>query len=334
MKGVVLLTCALLGGLVAITGAQVPDSQTQAVPAAPSVVFKTGIDLVALNVTVTDLQNKYVGNLTKSDFAIFEDGIQQDVSFFGVADVPLDLAILIDSSASMREQMPLVHTAAIGFARTLRPGDRGIVIGFNDRVSVLQDLTDEHDLLETAIRQTGAQGGTALNNAVYVALKELARRARHGANARRQAVAVLSDGEDTTSLLGFDEVVDLARRSGITVYTICMTAAHTVRRASAVSGRRYFSQAEYGMKTLAQETGGRPFFPLQVTELPAVYGAIADELASQYALGFTPKNIRRDGAFRRLIVRILSRPDARTRTRTGYIADHERRVSFLRPEPD
>ncbi len=334
MRGVAVVTCAVLTVMATGPNAQTPPvSQTAATESAPTAVFKSSIELVALSVTVTDPQNHYIPNLAKNDFAVFEDGVLQDISFFGVADVPLDLAILLDASASMRDRMPLVHAAAIGFARTLRSGDRGMVIAFNDRASVLQDLTDEPDRLEGAINQTVPQGGTALNNAVYVALKELARRARQSGDVRRQAIVVLSDGEDTASLLGFDEVVDLSRRSGITIYTICLSCPHAVARTASTAGRRYFSQAEFGMKTLAMETGGLAFFPLQVGELPAVYGAIAGELANQYALGFTPKNVRRDGGFRRLIVRILSRADVRARARTGYIADREHRAAVLLQEP-
>jgi Ca-activated chloride channel family protein len=136
---------------------------------------------------------------------------------------------------------------------------------------------------------------------------------------RRQAIAVLSDGDDTASLVGYDDVLDLAKQSGITIYTITLKTGSAVRHA-ATSGRRYFSQSEFAMKSLAQETGARAFFPTEIRELTGVYGMIAEELANQYAIGYSSKNPRRDGGFRRVIVRVAERPSARARTRSGYLA--------------
>jgi Ca-activated chloride channel family protein len=111
--------------------------------------------------------------------------------------------------------------------------------------------------------------------------------------------------------------------AGIAIYTITLRSPYLVRMAAA-SGHRYFSESEYSMKALAQETGARSFFPAAISELSGVYGSIAQELASQYALGYTPKNPRRDGAFRRLTVRIADHPGAAPRTRAGYIAPRQR----------
>jgi Ca-activated chloride channel family protein len=169
------------------------------------------------------------------------------------------------------------------------------------------------------VRATVARGGTALYNGLYLALKDMVKRRKANGDIRRQAIAVFSDGEDTASLVGYEDVMELAKQSGITVYTITLKSAFAVRQAS-MGGRRYFSQSEFGMKALAQETGARAFFPTHISELADVYGSIAAELASQYAIGYSPKNARRDGAFRRVIVRVADRPEVRTRTRTGYLA--------------
>jgi VWFA-related protein len=168
------------------------------------------------------------------------------------------------------------------------------------------------------LRQTAARGGTSLYNGLYLTIKDLVKQRRSNGEVRRQAIAVLSDGDDTASLVGFDDVMDLAKQSGISIYTITLKSALTSREGS--GGRRYFSQAEFAMKSLAQETGARWFFPTAIAELADVYGVIADELANQYAIGYSSKNGRRDGAFRRVIVRVAERPDARTRTRSGYLA--------------
>ncbi|MBI1872401.1 MAG: VWA domain-containing protein [Acidobacteria bacterium] len=281
-------------------------------------VFKSSVELVALSVTVTDSKQKYVPGLHQAQFEVYEDGVLQDLSFFAADPVPLDLAILLDTSASMLDKMPVVREAAVGFARTLRGGDRGAVIEFKDTVRVLQPLTGDVGLLESAIGRTAAKGGTALHTALYVALKELARENLKTGDVRRQAIVVLSDGLDTRSLVTGDDVLELARRGGIAIYTISLPSSAIVRQSYA--GSQFFSESDYSMRTLAQETGGRAFFPLGIQDLAPVYSVIALELANQYALGYVSKNPARSGGLRRIAVRLPSRPDARPRTRLGYLA--------------
>lgn len=285
----------------------------------PSTVFRSGVDLVALNVVVTDGQQKFVTGLQADNFAVFEDGIQQDVSYFAATAVPLDLALLLDTSASMTDKITIMQQAATGFASTLRAHDRAMVVDIKDATRILQPLTGELPAVLSAIKTTTPRGGTGLYNGLYLTLKELVKERRTNEDIRRQAIVVFSDGDDTASLVSFDDVMDVAKQAGIAIYTITLRSRFAVQQASA-SGRRYFSQSEYSMKALAQETGARAFFPLEITELAGVYGSIGEELASQYAVGYTPKNPRRDGAFRRVVVRIADRPGVQVRTRTGYTA--------------
>jgi VWFA-related protein len=282
----------------------------------PATVFRTGVDLVALNVVVTDGEQKFVTGLAIDDFAVYEDGVQQELSFFAAKDVPLDLALLLDTSASMGDKMQTMQEAAVGFAATLRPGDRVTIVDIKDSVKVLHALDDDVEGAHVAIRRTTARGGTALYNGLYMALKDMVKQRRQNGEVRRQAIAVLSDGDDTASLVAFDDVMDVAKQSGIAIYTITLKSSWA--RNGANSGSRYFSQSEFAMKALAQETGARSFFPASIAELAGVYGTIAEELATQYALGYTSKNPKRDGAFRRVVVRVQDNPGARTRTRSGY----------------
>ena len=129
---------------------------------------------------------------------------------------------------------------------------------------------------------------------------------------RRQAIVVLSDGEDTSSLLPFEEVLDLAKRSETAIYAIGL-------KGDEGSAARGFKEAEFVMRQFAQETGGRAFFPNQISELADIYGQISDELSSQYTVGYTSRNQRRDGAWRRVVVRI-GRPNTIARTKLGYFA--------------
>jgi Ca-activated chloride channel homolog len=287
----------------------------------PHVTFRSSVDLVTLNVTVTDGKDNHLPGLGQHDFQVLEDGVPQALRFFAATNVPLDVALLIDASSSMREKLPLVQQAADRFLKTLRPGDRAQVVAFNSQTRILQALTSDAARLHDAVRQTVARGGTALYTAVYITLDQFMRARSASADLRRPAIVLLTDGQDTSSLIQFDDVLDRARRAGVAIYTIAILSPTEAKTAVELEGgRRFLSDSEYALKTLAKETGGRSFFPLQLSELDAVYGSVASELATQYALGYMPPGRPTDGAFHRVLVRVLSRPDAKLRTRTGYYA--------------
>jgi len=304
------------------TPAPGPVTSSGSAPAAPAAgrpqqpAFRAGVDIVSLNVTVTDQQNRYVTELDQNDFAVFEDGVKQDITFFTRRQQPIALSLLLDSSASMEDKLPTLQTAAGSFVRRLRPNDLAQVIDFDSRVEIRQMFTGNHDDLEAAIQKTTAGGSTSLHNAIYIALKELKKvKAVSEDDVRRQALVVFSDGEDTSSLVSFDEVLDLAKRSETAIYTIALRGADTQTKG--------FREAEFVMRTLAQETGGRSFFPAKIEDLNGVYSQIADELASQFTLGYTSKNARRDGAYRRIVVQV-AKPGVTPRAKRGYYAPTSR----------
>jgi Ca-activated chloride channel family protein len=290
----------------AVAGQQEKPQQ----PSSPA--FRSAIDIVSLNVTVTDGVNRYVTDLEEPDFQIYEDGVRQEVSFFSRRQQPIALSLLLDSSASMEDKLDTLQAAAGNFVRRLKPNDIAQVIDFDSRVDVRQVFTGSHPDLLAAIDRTAAGGSTSLHNALYIALKELRKvRAVTEQDIRRQALVVFSDGEDTSSLVSFDEVLDLSKRSETSIYSIALRGPDVQTKG--------FREAEYVMKTLALETGGRSFFPGKIDDLDGVYTQISDELASQYTIGYASKNPRRDGAWRRIDVRV-TRPNAAARTRRGYYA--------------
>ncbi len=298
---------AALAGLIAAAsaGAQEPASQEPA--------FRTGVDLVSLNVTVTDRNSRYVTDIDVDRFQVYEDGALQDITFFTRTQLPIALSLLMDTSASMTEKMGTAQQAAIGFAERLRPEDLASVIDFDGRVEIRQGFTNALDDLAAAIRRTSAGGSTSLYNAIYISLKELTKIATTAAgDIRRQAIIVLSDGEDTSSLVDFDEVLELAKRSDTVIYSIGL-------RSRDIRTRRGFREADFVLRQLAQETGGRAFFPDELDDLAAIYAQISDELSSQYTLGYSSKNPLRDGQWRRLVVRI-DQPSVAARTKQGYYA--------------
>jgi Ca-activated chloride channel family protein len=273
--------------------------------------FRGGVDLVSLNVTVTE-GAKYVADLDEQDFELFEDGVRQQPTFFSKGEEPIALAVLIDTSASMEGKIDTAQEAAIGFARRMRPRDVMQVVQFDGQVSILQAFTNDVAALERAIRRATVRGSTALYNAIYVSLKDLKKvRARGSEDIRREAIVVLSDGDDTSSLVAYDEVLDLAKRSETAIYAIGLRPHD--------GPKREFKEAEFVLRQLSQETGGRVFYPGSVAELPKIYEQIAQELSSQYSIGYVSKNTARNGAWRRVNVRV-TRPGLVARTRQGYYA--------------
>jgi Ca-activated chloride channel family protein len=306
--------------VIAVVTAAAAIAYAQQQPAAPPAptqqppTFTTGVELVSLNVTVAE-GNRYVTDLEQADFQVFEDGVKQEVTYFSKSNLPIALALLIDTSASMDARLPTAQEAAIGFARRLRPQDLASVVDFDSRVNILQPFTNTTSDLEQAIRRTGAGGSTAMYNAVYYALKDLKRVvASNVEDIRRQAIVVLSDGEDTSSLMAFEDVLDLAKRSETAIYSIGLRATD-----GGSSSTRGFKEAEFVLRQLAQETGGRAFFPTEIGQLASIYGQISDELSSQYAVGYSSRNAKRDGAWRRIVVRV-GRPNVTARTKLGYFA--------------
>ena len=300
------LAAVAIAAAIRIAAAQAP---------APQVPFRSAVDLVSLNVTVTEGGVRYVTDLSQEDFSVFEDGVKQDVTFFNRTNLPIALALLLDTSASMDSKLPTAQEAAIGFARRLRKQDLAEVIDFDSRVVILQNFTNSATELESAIRKTSAGGSTSLYNAVYIALKDLKKVvAKNTEEIRRQAIVVLSDGEDTSSLLPFEEVLDLAKRSETAIYAIGLRAPDGPGTTT-----KGFKEAEFVLRQFAQETGARSFFPNQLSELAGVYGQISDELSSQYTVGYTSRNPKRDGSWRRVVVRV-GRPNLATRTKLGYFA--------------
>lgn len=275
-------------------------------------VFGAEIEVINLNVSITDARGQYVSGLTREDFAVFEDGIRQELSIFAHENLPISMVLMVDTSASMDVKLQMARSAGKRFVRTLRPQDMAQVMQFNDRATVLQDFTADHAALESAFDRTEASGPTALHNALYVALKDLAKQ-KAGGELRRRAVILLSDGEDTASLVSDDQVLELARKTEINIYAISLRA-----RTPSERNRLKFSQAAHLLTALTQDTGGQVHFPNSLSELEAVYDRIAEELRTQYSLGFVSSNKRADGKWRRIVVRVPGREDLKVRHKLGY----------------
>jgi VWFA-related protein len=289
------------------------DNPARAFAQTPRAAYRAGVDLIALSVTVSSVGRQYVSDLNREEFSVLENGVPQTLTFFSRSSVPLGVALVLDTSASMEQALPIAQEAAIAFARTLRPADLASVVDFDSTVRTAQPFTNNITALEQAITQTTAGGSTALYNALYISLKEFGKLAPEDDTraARRRAIVVLSDGDDTSSLVGFDEVLDAASRSDTVIYTIGLG-----RREA--NGRIPGQEGEFVLRRLAEQTGGRAFFPNEVKELAAVYADIREELSSQYSLAYESTGAR-DGQWRRIAVRV-DRPNVIVRARQGYFA--------------
>ena len=292
--------------VVAVSGQQRTPPADPTAPQQPA--FRAGVDVVSLNVTVTDRGARFVTDLSRESFRVYEDGVLQDITYFARQQLPIALALLVDTSASMDEEMATAQEAAIGFAQRLNPDDLAEIVDFDSRVDVLQTFTNDIEQLERAIRQTSAGGSTSLYNALYISLKEIGKAPLRVEDVRREAIVVLSDGEDTSSLVTFEEVLDLAKRSETAIYTIGLKVDESG------SG---FREADFVLRQLAQETGGRAFFPDDANDLAGIYEQISDELSNQYSLGYISANPLRNGRWRRIVVRV-DRDDVFARTKQGY----------------
>ncbi|HEX8351586.1 MAG TPA: VWA domain-containing protein [Pyrinomonadaceae bacterium] len=268
-------------------------------------VVRVNTDLVVLNVTVTDVKGRYVHELKRADFKIFEDGREQRIGLFSVEETPFAAAILLDTSGSMETRLTLARAAALRFLEGLREEDVAAVYNFDSKVEQLQDFAPGRDLPPVAY-DLSSRGMTTLNDAVLRAAKDIAKRPE-----KRRAIIVLSDGVDTKSGASAEKALNAALEANATIYTVDMTdprsnptdrmrAAGSLKNYSAKSGGRYVSKP-----------GGQA--------LNEAFKEILDELSNQYTLGYRPDNSARDGRWRAIQVK-LARPEVNARTRHGYRA--------------
>ena len=304
-----LVLCALLAGPAVALLITVVTTTTAA-----QVAFHGSVDLVHLDVTVSDGAGRHVPDLTRDEFVVLEDGVPQSITHFTNVEVPLAMALLLDSSSSMYASMAAAQTAAIGFTHTLGPADLAAIVDFDSSVHTRQSFTNDGAALEASIRATSAGGSTALFNALYIALKEFNTLdpSAHDSSPRRRAIILLSDGDDTTSLVSFDDVLELAARADTAIYAIGLGhSEHGGGGKGALGGH-------FVLRRLAEQTGGRAFFPRDIALLNGIYGEIRNELGSQYSMAY-PFNGVADGRWHRLAVR-LNRPGLVARSRQGYVA--------------
>jgi VWFA-related protein len=283
--------------------------------------FKAGVDLVSVDVCVRDASGRLLPDLSAGDFLILENGVPQRVEFLVPSSaVPLTAVLLIDVSSSMSgAKLTRALAAAAQFAALLRPDDRLAIIAFNRRARMIHGFDDgarsaaatlASDIAAVmAWREQHSNGSTALYDALLVAVNELARARRASTSQTREVVVLLSDGEDTSSHVGFEDVRSVLRRSGALTYSVSLRA----------DDRGRWQAPAWPMLTLAQDSGARAVGVAGLEELPELYREIVVEVRNLYRIGYVSTDSRRDGRWRTISVGVPAF-DARVRAKAGYYA--------------
>jgi len=298
----VFLSCALA------LLAQPPAKQQPAADTEPRISID--VSRVQLLFTVADKKGRFVTNLNKADFEIFESKKPQSITeFTAETDLPLRLAILIDTSNSIRERFRFQQEAASDFVNTvIRKGeDRAVVVSFDTAAELVADMTDDTEKLNAAIKGLRPGGGTALYDAIFFACRDklMMDQPRHKL---RRAMVILSDGEDNQSRYTRDQALEMAHKADVVIYSISTNRLGIE------------SDGDKVMKYFAEQTGGQVFFPFKAQDLAQSFENIANELRHQYNVLYRPDPLKTDGMYHPVEVHVKGRRDLVVRARHGYYA--------------
>jgi Ca-activated chloride channel homolog len=270
--------------------------------------FKTSTQTVPIYTTVVDSQGRLVPNLAKEDFEILDENKLQDIDVFVDEIQPITVVVMLDRSASMTANFKLLSEGAEQFLLRLLPADQGRVGGFSDKIEFASPFSSNRDMLISSLRDLDFGNPTRLYDAVAASLDEL-----KGIEGRR-VVLVFTDGDDTDSRMGFGTILDRARTDEVMVYAIGLES-------NFFNGvQQIRTRPDRNLRRLADETGGGYFELKKTNDLTSTFTRVAQELHSQYVLGFTPRNL--DGKVHRLVVRV-KQPGMTTRARKSYLARDE-----------
>src|SRR3954463_3611480 len=289
---------------VALTNAQqaTPPSKLPAQqPARPDELSIITVDVTRVNLlySITDRKGRFVTNLTKDDFEVFESKKPQVIQeFTAESDLPLRLGILIDTSNSIRDRFKFEQEAAISFINSvIRTNmDRGMVVSFDTKAELVADLQTDTEKLVTAVRNLRPGGGTALYDAVFFACRDNLSQDQPKHKFRR-AIVIVSDGDDNQSSYTRDQALEMAQKADVVLYAISTNRSKIEQDGDKV------------LKYYTAETGGRAFFPFQVEDMEQSFENIANELRHQYNLSYKPEPLKTDGLFHTVDLRVKGRKD-------------------------
>jgi len=273
--------------------------------AAQQPTFRSSTQVVSLFATVTDAQNRLVPDLTRDDFQIFDNDKPQELVVFESQNQPITVVVMLDTSASMTGSIKLLKQAAEEFVIRLLPEDKGAVGAFNDKIELSAQFSSDRDQLVTEVRDLDFGNGTRLYDAVAEGLNQL-----QGVDGRK-VILVFTDGDDTSSRIGRGTVLDRARAEEVMIYAIGLQSEYFD------GARQVRSKPDSGLRRLADETGGGYFELKKTADLGPTFTRVAQELHSQYALGFEAQLL--DGKVHKLTVK-MKQPGMTARARRSYLA--------------
>jgi len=307
MKYLAVSLLALTAGCLALYCAT-PAAQNSSPPSQGEVI-RSEVTRVNMLFAVTDKKGRFITNLTQDDFQVFENKKPQKIlEFTSESDLPLRLAILIDTSNSIRDRFKFQQEAATNFINSVvRKQDKAMVVSFDTAAELVTDLTSDTQVLENGVRGLRPGGGTALYDAIFFACKEKLSRDQPMYKFRR-AIVILSDGDDNESRYSRDQALEMAQRADTVLYTISTNITHIETDGDKVM--RYF----------AEETGGASFFPFEASDLNQSFENIANELRHQYNLFYRPEPLKNDGLYHKVQIKVKKRRDVIVRARKGYYA--------------
>ncbi len=305
----------------------VQKSQTQIV---------TQVNLVDVLLTVLDRRNKLVPGLEKQDFRVFDDNVPQDIRYFSKqSDLPLRIGMLLDTSNSIRDRLKFEQDAANNFLFSVlrRTKDAAFVMTFDDEPQLVQSFTGDTGQLRDQILRTRAGGGTAIYDAIYEAchnqLSHPPRPPGDQPDVVRRVMILISDGEDNLSTHTRAEAIEMAQLTSVVIYTISTSTQWVTLddpSKEKTGNRKYhLTDGDKILQDLAEETGGRPFYPYHVDDLDQSFQDIGEELRNQYSMAYNPSNHAFDGRYHKIRIDVPEHKGYQVRARLGY---------YARPNPE
>jgi VWFA-related protein len=272
-------------------------------------VIRTDVEEVILNATVLN-GTKIVQDLTKDNFAVFEDGVKQTLLSFQHTDLPVSIGLVIDNSGSMYRKRPSVNKSALDLVLASNPDDEAFVVNFSDEAFIDADFTSSPNKLRDGLAHIDSKGGTALYDAVVASADHLV----EDGSRPKQVLVLITDGEDNASTLNLEQTIHRVQElSGPVIYTIGLLFGDEMSRAEVRHARR-------ALEMLSQETGGMAFFPKSIEEVDQIAAEVARDIRSQYTLGYRSSKPMSEPGFRRVEVKAEAKGMGvlTVRTRTGY----------------
>ena len=275
--------------------------------------IRVDVDLVLVNVTVTDPFNRLVTGLEQENFRVLEDNVEQEIVHFSSEDVPISIGVIFDMSGSMSNKVDKARLAAVQFFKTANPQDEFFLVSFNDRAELISSFTSSVEELQNRLMYTAARGRTALLDAIYLGLSQM-----RGARNAKRALLIISDGGDNHSRFNENDIKNFVKEADVQLYAVGIydPLGSRSRTSEELNGPTLLSE-------MTEMTGGRAFPVENLNDLPDTAAKISMELRNQYVLGYKPSNHQRDAKWRKVKVKLRppkGLPPLNVYAKTGYYA--------------